>query len=116
MGVITNKPDPTARKLTEHFFGDKLAFVRGGRLDATLKPDPADSLDAISSLGILPEECAFVGDTSVDIYTAKNMGAGLSVGVTWGFRSRDELTYAGADALIDHPLELCTLLENENEE
>lgn len=116
IGVITNKPNSTARKLIEHFFDDKFAFVRGGREGATLKPDPADSLDAISSLGILPEECAFVGDTNVDIYTGKNMSAGLSVGVLWGFRSRDELIDAGADAIIAHPPELLTLLENKNED
>ena len=50
-------------------------------------------------LGFTPEETAWVGDTSTDIETAKNLKAALSVGVLWGFRKRDELEGAGADII-----------------
>ena len=106
LGVVTNKPEPTARQLVEHFFGDKISFVRGGRSGAVLKPDPTDSLDALSSLGGVPSECAFIGDTYVDIETGKNMGAALSIGVLWGFRTREELEGAGADMVITDPEEI----------
>lgn len=103
IGVVTNKPEPTARQLVEHFFGDKISFVRGGRSGAVLKPDPTDSLDALSTLGGVHSECAFIGDTYVDIETGKNMRAALSIGVLWGFRTREELEGAGADMVTDDP-------------
>jgi phosphoglycolate phosphatase len=101
LGVVTNKPDPTAKKLISHFFGDKISIVSGGRAGIMLKPDPTESLSVLEYMGGEASECAFVGDTSVDILTGKNMGAALSVGVTWGFRSREELQNAGADVTVD---------------
>ena len=106
MGVVTNKPEPTARQLVEHFFGDKMAFVRGGRMGAVLKPDPTDSLDALHSVGGEANECAFVGDTYVDIETGKNMKAALSVGVLWGFRTEAELSAASANLIVARPSEI----------
>lgn len=106
MGVVTNKPEPTARQLVEHFFADRIAFVRGGRAGAVLKPDPRDSLDAIHSIGGAASECAFVGDTYVDIETGKNMQAALSVGVLWGFRTEEELSAASANLIVANPGEI----------
>ena len=101
LGVVTNKPDSTAKKLINHFFGDKISIVSGGRAGIVLKPDPTESLSVLLDMGGEVSECAFVCDTSVDILTCKNMGASLSVGVTWGFRSREELQNAGADLTVD---------------
>lgn len=97
LGVVTNKPEPTAIKLVESFFPGRFAFVRGGKAGVTLKPDPTEALSLLHGVGGDASECAFVGDTDVDILTGKNMGAALSIGVSWGFRSRDELASAGAD-------------------
>ena len=66
-----------------------------------LKPDPTESLALLQKFDIKASECAFIGDTDVDIHTGKNMGAALSVGVSWGFRKRDELVAAGADFVVD---------------
>lgn len=101
LGVVTNKPEPTAVKLVESFFPGRFAFVRGGRAGAILKPDPTEALSLIASVGGTPSECAFIGDTDVDVITGKNMGAALSIGVAWGFRSREELVSAGADLVLD---------------
>lgn len=106
LGVVTNKPEPTARKLVESFFPGKFAFVRGGKEGVKLKPDPEETLKLLKSVGIEPEECAFVGDTDVDIYTAKNMSAALSIGVDWGFRSREELASCGADTVVTDAVEI----------
>lgn len=106
LGVVTNKPEPTARKLVESFFPGKFAFVRGGKEGVKLKPDPEETLKLLKSVGIEPEECAFVGDTDVDIYTAKNMSAALSIGVAWGFRSREELASCGADTVVTDAVEI----------
>lgn len=103
LGIVTNKPEPTAKKLASHFFKDKFSFVRGGCEGAVLKPDPTESIEMLKLVGGSPSECAFVGDTSVDVYTGKNMGARLSIGVSWGFRARQTLVDAGADVIADHP-------------
>ena len=110
LGVVTNKPDPTAKKLIEHFFPGKFEVVSGGRAGIALKPDPKEALLVLSAMGGRPSECAFVGDTSVDILTGKNMQAAMSVGVSWGFRDADELVSAGADKVIDNASELLGLI------
>jgi len=51
-----------------------------------------------------------VGDTDGDMQTGKNLGA-YTVGVLWGFREEEELTSAGADAVIAHPMELVDLID-----
>lgn len=106
LAVVTNKPENTAKKLIEYFFPGKFDLVVGGRTGAELKPDPTETLAAINTLGCEPCEAVFVGDTSVDICTAKNSKVALAVGVSWGFRDRGELESAGADLVIDHPLSL----------
>ena len=111
LAVVTNKPEPTAKKLVEHFFKDSFDLVIGGRAGAVLKPDPTDTLNAIAELGCLPSETAFIGDTSVDIMTAKNATVALSVGVSWGFREVAELSAAGADVIIDEAKSLICELE-----
>ena len=110
LGVVTNKPEPTAKKLIDRFFPGKFAYVRGGREGAVLKPDPKDSLDILGLLGLEASECAFVGDTSVDIQTGKNMRAALSIGVSWGFRGREELVSAGADLVADNADDILRVL------
>ena len=66
-----------------------------------LKPDPAAAREILKQLSVSPSETAWVGDTATDIETGKNLGAALSVGVLWGFRKRDELCEAGADAIVN---------------
>lgn len=111
LAVVTNKPEPTAKQLVEHFFPGKFDVVIGGRAGASLKPDPTDALRAVSIMGGSPSATAFVGDMSVDIQTGRNMGAALSVGVSWGFRSRDHLISEGADSVVDEPLEILPLAD-----
>ena len=106
LGVVTNKPDPTAKKLIEHFFPGKFDIVSGGREGIVLKPDPTEAIRVLSLMGGDVSECAFVGDTSVDIETGRNMHAALSVGVSWGFRSKKSLLLSGADAVVDTALDI----------
>ena len=110
LAVVTNKPDDTAKKLIEHFFPGKFSIVSGGRADIILKPDPKEALNVLSLMGGAPSKCAFIGDTSVDILTGKNMSARLCVGVSWGFRTREELACAGADTIADNASELLDIL------
>ena len=65
------------------------------------KPNPFTALEIAKKLGVKPSECLFLGDTNVDIFTAKNAGM-TSVGVLWGFRTRNELVQAGADYIAEN--------------
>lgn len=104
--VLSNKPDFATKSIVKHFFGDVFDVVQGGIDGIPLKPNPKAALDIIRQLDITPEETAFIGDTATDIETGKNMGAGLSIGVTWGFRPESELTGSGADLLVSHAEEI----------
>ena len=115
VAVVSNKPDYATCRVVEHFFGDLIGSVRGGRDGVPLKPDPTAPLSVLEDIGGRAEECAFIGDTATDIMTGRNMGAGLAVGVLWGFRDRSELEAAGADVTVSHPVELLDLLRRSGE-
>lgn len=100
LAVISNKPDFATKSVVKHFFGDSFDLVFGGIEGVPLKPDPTLAQKVVSELSVNPEEVCWVGDTAVDIETAKNLGAGLSIGVLWGFRKKEELISAGADVII----------------
>ena len=109
MAVVTNKPEPMAKKIVAELFGEQIPAVWGNNPNFPLKPDPAMTLYVMEQLGLKPETTLFVGDSGVDMQTAKNAGL-TAVGVTWGFRGREELESAGADALIDTPEQLLSML------
>ncbi len=104
--VLSNKPHPDTCAVVRHFFPDiPFAVVRGQVPEVPVKPDPMGALLIARTLGLTPGECVYLGDTSVDMRTA--VAAGMHpVGVTWGFRTPEELTRSGAAKLIDHPMEL----------
>ena len=114
LAVISNKPDYPTKKIIAHFFGDTFSIVEGGSERMPLKPNPAWPLDICERLGVLPSEVAYVGDTSTDMKTAKNFGAGVAVGVSWGFRDVTELRENGADRIIHHPSEILGIIEELN--
>lgn len=81
----------------------------GGRPDFPRKPDPAAALQISRKMGVSPDKIMFIGDTSIDILTAKRSGM-PAVGVLWGYRNEKELLAADADYIISHPSELIPLL------
>ncbi|MBR5453991.1 MAG: HAD family hydrolase, partial [Clostridia bacterium] len=66
------------------------------------KPSPESSLATAEELGVMPGECVFIGDSDVDMQTAKNAGM-HPIGVSWGYRSADVLRDAGAVYIADTP-------------
>ena len=112
LAVVSNKQDAITREAVSHFYPDTFDAVVGGRDGVALKPAPDAPLALISGLGFSPDEVAFIGDTSVDVETGINMGAGLVIGVSWGFRKIDELSRA--DAIANHPAEILAIMENKN--
>ena len=107
--VLSNKPDKYTVALCRILFPENtFALTRGQQEGVPTKPDPTAPLSIAARLGVNPEECAFIGDSEVDIRTAKNAGM-MSVGCAWGYRSADSLRAEGADAVIDTPDQLLTL-------
>ncbi len=110
LAVMSNKPDEATVDMVRRVFGRwAFAAARGHRQGYPVKPDPKAPLEICAELGIPPERWAYVGDTDVDMLTGKSAGF-FTVGVSWGFRSVDEMRATGADAIIDHPSELMALL------
>ena len=109
LAVASNKFQAGTEKLVRRFFPDiPFAAVLGQRPPLPLKPDPHIDLEIMAAAGVRPDECMHVGDSGVDMLTARAAGI-RSVGVTWGFRTREELAENGADTIIDHPSELLNL-------
>ncbi len=102
VAVVSNKADQMAKIVADKIFGDMFDFVTGKREGYPTKPDPTLTLEVISDLGVVPNECVFVGDSGMDMATAKNSGC-VAFGVLWGFRKADELSQNGADYLLENP-------------
>ena len=111
LAVISNKPDTTVKQLVERSFPGKFEIVEGGSDRFPLKPDAAWPLSICERLSLSPSEVAYFGDTSTDMKTAKNFGAALAVGVSWGFRSEEELISNGADVIISSPSEIPSVIK-----
>ncbi len=110
LAVLSNKPHPQTVKVVREIFGeDVFDFVQGQTEGIPKKPDPTGVWRLREKMGVLEEECLYIGDSEVDIQTGTRAGA-KTVGVLWGFRSREALIEAGAKNLITHPKELFDFL------
>ncbi|HEX5745232.1 MAG TPA: HAD family hydrolase [Archangium sp.] len=110
LAVLSNKPDAATRQLVAALLPDvRFGAIYGERVGVPRKPDPTSALGIASELGVAPGDCAFIGDTAVDMETARAAGM-YSVGVTWGFRGVEELQAHGARALAHSADELLQAL------
>jgi phosphoglycolate phosphatase len=101
--VLSNKPDSVLRRLmTDIFPNHAFNAVCGLRPGAPPKPDPSSVWDLLSDLGLTPHKAIIMGDSEIDMETARNAGC-FPLGVSWGFRSRATLESAGAALIIDTP-------------
>lgn len=107
--VVTNKAEPAAKILCDDIFGDVFSAVIGDNGIDRLKPAPDNVLRAVKLLNARKEEILYVGDSDVDMKTARNSNL-TSVGVTWGFRDAAVLLGSGAKHIINEPRELLKLL------
>ena len=110
LAVASNKPHRETVKVVAHYFPD-ICFkvVLGHRIGYNPKPDPQIVYDILNELEVQKEEALYVGDSSVDMQTAKSGGL-YAVGCSWGFRTTEELLENGADCIIDSPEELISLV------
>nr|WP_300093515.1 HAD family hydrolase [Sedimentibacter sp.] len=97
--ILSNKPDDFTKKLVSQTFGKRICYVSGLKEDCKAKPDPTSLLNIISKLKVEKNQCLYVGDTEIDIQTAKNAGI-KSIGVLWGFRTASVLLDEGADYIV----------------
>ena len=112
LAVVTNKPHEWTHEMLTYFFaGISFAYVQGAAPDVPHKPDPFSALQAAKAMNVPPQAVAFIGDSDVDMFTARNAGMG-AMGAVWGCRGADELGHAGADVLLQHPLELLPYLKS----
>ena len=108
LGVLSNKFDAATQAVIAEHFPGVFDLVRGEGPETPRKPDPTGLLKMMADLGVAPERCAYVGDSGSDMTVAVNAGA-VPVGVTWGYRSADELRKCGARYLVDSPAELAAI-------
>ena len=107
LAVVSNKPDRAVKELAKIYF--PTLYARGESADCPRKPAPDMVKKAMEALGA--ETCVYIGDSDVDIATAKNAGVPC-ISVTWGFRSEVELKAAGAKYFCRTPADLPQSIEN----
>ena len=103
--VVSNKADFAVQSLAERFFPGLFDFAVGEREGIRRKPCPDSVLEALSRLNADRERAVYIGDSEVDIATARNAGLPC-LSVTWGFRSQEALLESGAERLVHSPEEL----------
>lgn len=108
--VVSNKLQAGVVGLCKTYFTDSIDCAVGVADESERKPNPVNVLRVMKTLGVLPEETLYVGDSEVDVQTARNAGL-RCVGATWGYRNREMLQAAGVWRLIDTPQELSGLLD-----
>lgn len=114
LAVLSNKPHARTVDVIETLFGAGYFDDVQGMIDeASRKPSPVGALAIAERAKAAPGDCLYVGDTNTDMQTGKAAGM-YTVGVSWGFRERSELTAHGADVVIDEPLQLLQLIDIKN--
>ena len=107
--VISNKQDSAVKRLAARHFPGLLETAVGESDTVRRKPNPDAVLAALREMEVQPRDAVYIGDTEVDIQTAKNAGLACAV-VGWGFRTESELLKAGAERIFYSAEELCAWL------
>ncbi len=107
IGVVSNKFDSAVKELCEKYFQGLIDIAIGQSDEIAKKPAPDGVLKAMEILGAQKEFTIYVGDSDVDVETAKNAVLPC-LGVTWGFRDRANLS--GADFIIDRPSDIIDVI------
>lgn len=107
--VVSNKLHAGVVGLCKDYFEDDITCAFGVENESERKPSPANVNKALKALGITKDEAIYVGDSEVDVMTANNSGLDC-IGVTWGFRDRNELVENGAKYIVDAPSEILDIV------
>lgn len=107
--IVSNKFDGAVKALAAHYFPSLIDVAMGESPDRKKKPAPDTVLAVMDALAVRPEEAVLIGDSDVDILTAKNANV-AGIGVLWGFRDKECLKAAGATRLATTVEELQSIL------
>ena len=111
LAVLSNKPHEFTVSYVNHFFKDyDFKEVHGQKEDVPKKPDPKAAIDIVKCLDSSCEKSYFIGDTKIDMQTAKSANM-TAIGVLWGFRDEKELRDFGADFIVSNPLEILKIIK-----
>ena len=107
LAIVSNKPDVAVKELAKYYFGEFEIAASGENEKAGIpkKPSPEMVFESLKTLGTDSAHAVYVGDSDVDILTARNSGMPC-ISVSWGFRTRDQLETSGASHIISSPCEL----------
>lgn len=112
IAVLSNKPHEAAVEVVAKIFGDEIFDkVQGQTESIPRKPSPVGALEIAKAFKVKPEECLYCGDTNTDMDTGKAAGM-YTIGVTWGFRPRQELEDHHADQIVNTPQEILEIAKN----
>ncbi len=110
LAILTNKPQETTDTVLDRYmsdFGFDLVVGQSGKVK--VKPDPTAAKSILQEFDVLPENCYFVGDGETDVETSINLGSN-GIAVLWGYRSKEQLTAAGARVFANSPKDLLDLI------
>lgn len=111
LAVLSNKPHLQTRDVVTAFFHeDTFTKVYGQQEGIPRKPDPAALYIILNELRVEREECLYIGDSDVDMQTGCAAGVS-SVGVSWGFRTKEVLAENGATYVVDKPEEIISIVK-----
>lgn len=112
IAIASNKYQEATERLVHHYFPNiNFACIYGQRHNVPIKPHPQIVLDIIKEAGVVPEQVLYIGDSGVDMQTAHNAQVD-AVGVTWGFRSTEELESYHPIAIVDSAAQILTICCN----
>lgn len=104
--VLSNKPDEFVENILKKVFPNhKFDIAWGKKKDMPTKPDKTSLLAILKEMNLKEKDCLYIGDSDVDVFTAKNAQVDM-IGVSWGFRGREELLSTGAMAVVDDAMEI----------
>lgn len=109
MAVFSNKADELTKKIADQIFPNSFDTAIGLSTEELKKPNPFEALEIGKKWNLKPEEILFVGDSDIDMKTAVNANM-FPVGVTWGYRTEEELKSSGAKVVINNASELIEIL------
>ena len=109
MAVFSNKADELTKKIASEIFPNYFDTAVGLSIEELKKPNPFEAVEISKNWNLKPEEILFVGDSDIDMQTAVNANM-FPVGVSWGYRTEDELKTSGAKLVINNASELIEIL------
>lgn len=110
--VVSNKADFAVQSLVQDYYPGLFDAAVGEKEGVRRKPAPDSVFEVLHLLGIEKEAAVYVGDSDVDLDTAKNAGL-EAIAVEWGFRDREFLLAHGARVIVGKPMEILEQLEND---